>query len=175
MFARDPAALNRQPIPLVKSVSWIASRGRARRLSFPAAAVNAAPEFLFDRSRKFCGAPPSTRLCNGRSKPVLDRASSGPRQRRQALPHLPPKSLYIRATTGQMTASAWWLRQHSKAHHLRPHRREVNLLLPLRRYCGAHRSKSDLLSLWNNYNLRASQCRVCMPAMAIRHKALSLL
>jgi len=105
----------------------------------------------------------------------LDRINFGPRQRRQAPPHLPPKSLYIRATTGQMTASAWWLRQHSKAHHLRPHRREVNLLLPLRRYCGAYRSKSDLLSLWNNYNLRASQCRVCMPAMAIRHKALSLL
>ena len=103
------------------------------------------------------------------------RVHFGPRQRRQALPHLPPKSLYIRATTGQMTASAWWLRQHSKAHHLRPHRREVNLLLPLRRYCGAHRSKSDLLLLWNNYNLGASRCRVCMPAMAIRHKALSLL
>lgn len=117
---------------------------------------------------------------DGRSSPfwigsILDRVNFGPRQRRQALPHLPPKSLYIRATTGQMTASAWWLRQHSKAHHLRPHRRELNLLLPLRRYCGAHRSKSDLLSLWNNYNLRASQCRVCMPATAIRHKALSLL
>jgi len=115
--ATDPSCQKR----LVDSVSWtcapplVPGRSRQRGTRIP---LRSKSEILRSASA------PSTRLCNGRSKPVLDRASSGPRQRRQALPHLPPKSLYIRATTGQMTASARWLRQHSKAHHLRPHRRD---------------------------------------------------